>query len=195
MPLARRLAEARDDRLGHARRGHLGHELVRERGPEDRPDEREGDRAADLAEEREVRGRDAELAERHGVLDDDRRDGERGSDAEAGDEHPQPDHRHRGVLGQVGHEEHREAHDGDRADDQPLVAAGPRHDQAGHDRAEDQADHERQGRQAGVRRREALDHLEPAGQEHDRAEEREGGEEDRDHRWPSTSGPSTGGAG
>ena len=52
----------------------------------------------------------------------------------------------------------------------------------------DEPDHERQGRQPGVRRREALDHLEPARQEDDRAEEREGGEEAPRPSWPSRCG-------
>ncbi len=67
-------------------------------------------------------------------------------------------------------------------DDQPLVAAGARDDEAGDDRAEDQADHQRQGRQAGLGRAEAVHELEPARQEDDGAEEGEAGEEGRDHR-------------
>ena len=58
---------------------------------------------------------------------------------------------HRRVLGQLGHEQRAQAHDRDRADEQPLVAAGPRHDQAGHDGAADEPDHERQSRQARSR--------------------------------------------
>src|SRR4029450_9902881 len=50
------------------------------------------------------------------------------------------------------------------------------------DPAADQADDEGQGREAGVRRAEALDDLEPAWQEDDRPEERERGEERRAHR-------------
>ena len=46
-------------------------------------------------------------AERHGVLDDDREDRERRADAEAGDEHPEPDDRHRRVLGELGHQQDR----------------------------------------------------------------------------------------
>ena len=79
------------------------------------PDERERDRAADLAEERQVRRRHAELPERHRVLDDDRGHRERRADAEAGDEHPEPDDRHGRVLGELGHQQDREAHDRDRA--------------------------------------------------------------------------------
>jgi hypothetical protein len=62
-----------------------------ERLREDRADEREGDRAADLPEERQVRVATPSCLERHGVLDDDREDREGRADAEAGDEHPQPD--------------------------------------------------------------------------------------------------------
>ena len=48
------------------------------------------DRAADLTEEDQVAGRDTEPAEGHGGLDDDGEDGQRGSDAQADEEHPGP---------------------------------------------------------------------------------------------------------
>ena len=92
-------------------------------------------------------------AERHGVLDDDREDRERRPDAETGQEHPQPDDRQRGVrafswvMNRVA-----DADQDDRPDQQPLVATGARHEEPGHDGAEDQPDHQGQRGQARIGR-------------------------------------------
>src|SRR6476619_5851587 len=71
-----------------ARRHELSWRLCCERRPEDRARDSEPDRPADRLEERQVAGRRPQALDRHAVLDDQREDRERRTDADAGDEHP-----------------------------------------------------------------------------------------------------------
>ena len=148
---------------------------------EQRERERDPDRGADLAEERQVaRGR-SQLLEGHRVLHDDREHGERGPDAEAGDEHPSPQGQVRRVRAQLGHEGEADDQQRHSDDDHRLVAARAADDLPRHDRAEDQPEQERQELVARLCRTRVLD-LEVERQEDDRRAEAEGREEDGHHR-------------
>ena len=158
-------------------------DLIEEGRAEDRPDDGGRDRTTDLAEERQVGGGHPELAVGHRVLDHDREDRERGSDAETGEEHPEPHHDEIGIGGELGHQRRRDPHDRDRTHEQPLVVARSRHDEARHDRGEDQPDHQRAGpRGPSSVGEKPWTNWNQRGQEDDRAEEREAREERRDHR-------------
>ena len=106
LPAARAL-ERVDHRLGHAGRDELGRDLRRQPVGEQRPGDREADRSADLLEERQAARRDADPVGRHGVLDDQREDGERRPDPEPGQDHPQPEGRPIRVGAEVRHQEER----------------------------------------------------------------------------------------
>ena len=104
VPVRSTLAPARelvDDLLGHARHDELGRDLGPQPVGEDRAGDRQADRPADLLEEREAARRDPDPVGGHGVLDDQREDRERRTDAEAGEDHPEPEHRAVGVGVQV----------------------------------------------------------------------------------------------
>ena len=139
-PATRPSACTRYARLRHTLRHHLrGARLVAHRGREDRAGDRQTDRAADLLEERQVAGGGTEACDRHAVLDDEGEDRERGSDADAGDEHPRPQ-RSGSACRRAGCSAARGPPPSDqRAEDEPAVAPRARHDLTGRDRADDEA--------------------------------------------------------
>ena len=81
---------------------------------------------------------------------------ERRADAEAGDEHPEPDDRHRRVRGSWVISSRPTAMIAIAPTSSALYLPVRRHDQARHDRAADQADEERQERRSPSRRADAL---------------------------------------
>ena len=172
-------------------------ELVARARPEQRPGDREADGAADLPEERQVRRRDAELGERHRVLDDDREDRQRRPDRRRRAEPARPRSTGRSVVAA------RFVNRNDPTTQQRRSPPGgapctcpvrdtiwPADDARG-----DDPDQQRDERVAARRRALAEDHLVVARQEDDRGEEAERGEEASRRSTRRTSGRATGRAG
>ena len=176
-PLRERVRELRR----HPGRDELLRHLLQQLAAEDRARDREADRPAELLEQRQAARAGPEVAHWHGVLHRQREDREGRPDAEAGDEHPQPQERKRRIGPEVRHQEEAEREQEHRSDDQCLVPTGPRHELSGADGGDDQTADKREDLVAGLGCRAAVHELEPARQEDDRGEEAHRGQEHRGH--------------
>ena len=138
-------------------------------------------RAADLLEEHPRAAGHAHVPLLHAVLRDQRDHLHEEAHAQAEDHVVERRVEPGGADGQVGQQEHAQAHDGAAEYREDLVPAGPGGHLAGHDRGDGHTEHHRRQRQPADGRRLALDGLLVQRQERHRAEHGQAGQEGQPH--------------